>query len=542
MVSPDPAPPPRLAQRGDPGGRPPGRAQRTLTDWFAAGLRAAPDLVALRLGQREFPYTQVHELALTWAGTLLAACDGEPGAVGVLASRTPESYIGMLAALYAGSTVVPLNPDFPLERTTGTARAVPGSAVIMDSRGFPVADALRSAIPGLPILAPRLGASADAAASAGLLAPDHRSALRQPAVLAPSKVAYVLFTSGSTGRPKGAPITHANMDHFLRVNQARYGCTTGDVFSQTFDQTFDLFMFDLFMAWGCGARLVSTPPQVFIDLPRFIEREGLTFWFSVPSAISLVRRRGGLSPGSMPSLRWSLFCGEALRATDAADWHVAAPGSVLENLYGPTELTIACSVHRWSPDEPGSHQANGIVPIGSLYPGLDYLLAADDEPGSGEGELCVSGPQMFPGYLDASDNEGRFLHSGGRTWYRTGDRARMLPDGELAYLGRTDHQIKIRGYRVELYEIESCLRACPEVAEAVAVPVTYRGQRAIAAFHTGGRAEHAALVSQLRAAVPEFMVPRWFWHLDALPMNANRKIDRAVLASLAQQRADGAET
>lgn len=513
---------------------------RSLTDWFEFGLRAAPHGVALRIGQREFSYAQVNELARVWAGTLLAASRDKLGAVGVLASRTPESYIGTLAALYAGCTVVPLSPDFPVERTIGTARAVPVSAVIMDRRGIAVAAALRSALPQLLILAPQEGAGTPEAICHDMLAPDPRSALDQPRP--PSGIAYVLFTSGSTGRPKGAQITHANMDHFLTVNQVRYACTPDDVFSQTFDQTFDLFMFDLFMAWGCGASLVSTPPHAFVDLPRFVERERLTVWFSVPSAITLVRRRHGLSPNSMPSLRFSLFCGEPLRVADAADWHAAAPGSLLENLYGPTELTIACSVHRWSPDEPSTRLLNGVVPIGSLYPGLDYMLADRDLPASGDGELCVAGPQTFPGYLDHLDDEGRFLYLDGRKWYRTGDRVRRLPNGELAYLGRTDQQIKIRGYRVEPHEIEAGLRASSGVQDAVAVQVRHRGEPAIAAFHTGRPVAGTALAAHLSAIMPEFMVPRWFWHLDALPLNANRKIDRTGLAALAQQRVDGGVT
>ncbi|MGH3158040.1 MAG: AMP-binding protein [Streptosporangiaceae bacterium] len=508
---------------------------RSLTGWFTSGLGAAPDRAALRIGQREYTYAEVDECARTWAGTLLAACGGELGAVGVLASRTPGSYVGILAALFAGATVVPLNPGFPPERTIATARAVPVSAVITDQNGLPAAAALHQALPDLPIMTVQEGPGPSPSPVPGALAPDPGSALDEARPAAPSDVAYILFTSGSTGRPKGAQITQANMDHFLNVNQARYSCQQDDVFSQTFDQTFDLFMFDLFMAWGCGATLVSTPPHVFVDLPRFAEREGLTIWFSVPNAISLVRRRGGLSSGSMPSLRLSLFCGEPLRGDDAADWHTAASESVVENLYGPTELTIACSAHRWSPSEPAAQQVNGIVPIGSMYPGLDYLLADGDFPVPAEGELCVTGPQMFPGYLDPIENVDRFLRLDGRLWYRTGDRVRELPGGELAYLGRTDQQIKIRGYRVEPYEIEAVLRAHPAVLDAVAVRVLQHEGPAIAAFHTGGPVSEVALATHLRASIPEFMVPRWFWHLDALPVNANRKTDRAELASLAHR-------
>lgn len=506
---------------------------RPLISWFGAALTTARERVALRIGQRELSYGEVHQLACTWAGTLLAALGREPGAVGVLAGRSPESYAGIIAALYAGATVVPLSPAFPPERTAAMARATRLSAVIADRRGLPAARELQSALPGLPILAPYDDAGH------GTLPADPRSALDQPRPVKPSDTAYVLFTSGSTGQPKGVPVTHVNMDHFLSVNHRRYAFSHDDVFSQTFDQTFDLFMFDLFTAWSCGATLVSTPPQAFASLSAFIEREGLTVWFSVPSAISVARRRGTLSADSMPSLRWSLFCGEPLRAADAADWQRAASRSAVENLYGPTELTIACSAHRWSPDEPRAHQVNGIVPIGSIYPGLEYRVVDGEVPIAGDGELCVSGPQTFPGYLRESDNDGRFLRLEGRRWYRTGDQVRQLPGGELAYLGRIDHQIKIRGYRVEPFEIEACLREHADVQDAVAVPVRRNGEPGIGAFYTGRPAPDAALAAHLGASLPEFMVPRWFWRLESLPLSANRKTDRGALEVLAQRRVDG---
>jgi non-ribosomal peptide synthetase component F len=299
-------------------------------------------------------------------------------------------------------------------------------------------------------------------------------------------------------------------------------------------------MFDLFMAWGAGATLVSTPPQVFVDLPEFVRREGLTAWFSVPSAIATARRRRRLSPDSMPSLRWSLFCGEALRESDVVDWQRAAPNSTVENLYGPTELTIACSAYRWTPDDPTEWFVNGVVPIGRVYDGLDHRLIAAGEPGVDEGELCVRGPQTFPGYLDPRDDAERFILMDGARWYRTGDRVRRLPDGGLAYLGRVDQQVKIRGYRVELPEIEWQLGRFAEVDQAVAVAFAVAGATTLAAFYTGTPMPAGRVAERLSTALPEFMVPRWIWHVDELPLNANRKADRTELARLAQQWAEHA--
>lgn len=512
---------------------------RALHEWFLRGLAAAPDGIALRIGDRCWTYAQVHEMALSWAGTLQNASAERLRAVGVLAAQTPECYIGILAALYAGAVAVPLNPTFPANRTAAMATAASVDAFVADVRG---AELLRRT--GLSGTCPVLLPDSDATGPAAVTIRNQPSrALTQPSQARPGDVAYVLFTSGSTGRPKGVPITHGNVDQFLRFNQQRYGFTPADVCSQTFAATFDLAMFDMFMAWGAGATLEFTPVHAFFALPEFMERKKMTVWFSVPSAISIVRRRGGLRPGGMPSLRWSLFCGEALMRHDAEEWQRAASGSVLENLYGPTELTIACSSYRWLPEHSPARCLNDVVPIGTIYPSLRHVLIdPSGRPDPVEGELCVTGPQMFSGYLDASDDANRFLLHEDRRWYRTGDRVRL--DGGAAgeagdsppvlqYLGRVDHQVKVRGYRIELAEIESAARALPGIRQVAAVPVRHRDVVELALFYTGSDLQPADITVALARSLPDYMVPRWAWRLDDLPLNANRKVDRPALADMA---------
>jgi amino acid adenylation domain-containing protein len=504
----------------------PGQA---LHEWFVAGLAAAPDGDALRIGDRRWTYAEVHEMALSWAGTLRAASPERLRSVGVLAAGTPECYVGILAALYAGAVAVPLSPAFPPERTDAMVTAACVDAFIADGRG---ADILaRTGLAGhRPVLVP----DAEATGPAGItIGSQPGRALTRPAAAGPGDVAYVLFTSGSTGRPKGVPVSHGNVNHFLWYNQQRYGFTPDDVCSQTFAATFDLAMFDMFMAWGAGATLESTPVHAFLALPEFIERKKMTVWFSVPSAIAVARRRGALGPGSMPSLRWSLFCGEALMRQDAEDWQAAASQSVLENLYGPTELTIACSAYRWTPGRSPTQCVNDVVPIGTVYPALSHVLIDPfGQPAPAEGELCVTGPQMFSGYLDPRDDENRFLVHSGRRWYRTGDRIRL--DGEvLQYLGRVDHQVKIRGYRVELAEIEHAARALPGIGQVAAVPVRYQGIVELAMFYAGSALTPEELIVVLAQALPDYMVPRWAWRVDDMPLNVNQKVDRRALADMA---------
>ncbi|MEU1762945.1 AMP-binding protein [Micromonospora sp. NPDC005652] len=495
-------------------------------------MRAAPQGVALRVGTVTWTYTELYDRALELGGIVSGITGRSP--VGVLATRSAECYVGILGAMFAGAPVVPLNPAFPVDRTAAMARLAGVRTIVVDRSGAATVPALRAALPHLAVVAPD---PAVRAVTGGIGAGD--PILAPVAVLA-TDVAYTLFTSGSTGEPKGVPITHGNMAHFLAVNQERYGLTPADVCSQTFEATFDLAMFDLFMTWGAGAELVSTPAYVFRSLPKFVAEQGLTVWFSVPSAIALVRHRGDLSPGCLPSLRWSLFCGEALLAADAEAWQAAAPNSTVENLYGPTELTIACSAYRWDPRRSPAECVNGAVPIGRIYPGLNHLLR--DEAGErvdDEGEICVTGPQTFPGYLDARHDEGRFVEYDGERWYRTGDLARRVQAG-LAYLGRVDHQVKIRGYRVELTEIEWHLRRAAGVEEAVVVPVRDALTHRLAAWYTGPGDLAGRLRGYLAARLPEFMVPHWIHHTGGLPRSPNGKIDRRALTELAQRWADHA--
>lgn len=512
-------------------------AGRSLAEWFGRGLEAAPDVIALRIGQREWSYTELHATALRLAEAVLSGSDVRPRAVGVLAARSIECYAGILAAVYAGAAVVPLSPSFPTERTVAMARAAGTRAVIVDQQAAHVLPALAEALPDLTAI--RMDPQLSLPTGVGAPVVPRTATSAMPARVASDDIAYVLFTSGSTGRPKGVPVTHGNMDHFLRFNVDKYGLSPTDSCSQTFDCTFDLAMFDLFVTWASGATLVSTPPQAFMMLPEFVERNRLTVWFSVPSAISLVRGRGGLTAGAFQDLRWSLFCGEALTMADAQDWQTAAPASVVENLYGPTELTIACSAYRWNPRTSPGSCVDGLVPIGSLYPGLTgTLVDASGEIGCQEGELCVSGPQTFPGYLDRDDDRGRFLQVGSTRWYRTGDLVRRNPGGEYVYVGRVDHQIKIRGYRVELAELEWHIRSVRGVSAAVVVPVSSAWGHRLFAWYCGGLGIEQLIRAKLQERVPSFMVPHWIRHSSQLPLNPNRKIDRKALTAMAQHLAE----
>jgi acyl-coenzyme A synthetase/AMP-(fatty) acid ligase len=283
---------------------------------------------------------------------------------------------------------------------------------------------------------------------------------------------------------------------------------------------------------------VCCPSQKELIKPdSYIKNSNLTMWFSVPSTAVFTKQLGLLKPGRYPELRVSLFCGEPLPVSSIQAWSEAAPKSIVENLYGPTELTIACTLYRWNPQRSAAESEIGIVPIGYPYPGMKYLVVDGDlnevAPGE-EGELLMNGPQMSMGYWkDAKKTSEAFITPPGQTeiYYRTGDRVRRPRSGApLIHLGRIDSQIKVLGHRVELGEIESVVRKhCgSDAVVAVGWPSTSSGYGGVEVFIEGR--EENQLRDAVRSELPEYMVPRQFHFSDKLPRNSNGKLDRKAIS------------
>jgi amino acid adenylation domain-containing protein len=366
------------------------------------------------------------------------------------------------------------------------------------------------------------------------------SSWRMP-LIDPDAIAYLLFTSGSTGIPKGVMVAHRNVTAYVAYIADRYRITEQDRFSQMFDMTFDLSAADMFVAWERGACICCPPQKALINPGFFIKEKELTVWFSVPSTIAFMKQLGALKPRQYPSLRVSMFCGEPLPVSSASAWLDAAPNSIVENLYGPTELTIACALYKWDPACSPSESELGIVPIGYPFPGMDVLVADSNmtevKPGE-EGELLMNGPQMSMGYWkDAEKTAAAFVTPSGKTdvYYRTGDRVRRpIGNGPLTHLGRVDFQIKVLGHRVELGEIESVVRRISGLEGVVAVgwPLTSSGCGGIEVFIEGESKDLDVLRNGAAAALPDYMVPRRFHFMNMLPRNANGKYDRKALLHL----------
>ncbi|WP_158240797.1 amino acid adenylation domain-containing protein [Telmatospirillum siberiense] len=522
------------------------KTERNLVTLFHQTASQYPEKVAIARGDDTISYAALERRAALLAGVINRSV-GSGVRVAVFADKSFGCYIGILAILYSGNTYVPVSKVYPAERNAAILSAAGVEAIIYEPSQFEGVAAIlsktdKTVIP-LPVARhPATDLKGDDVGAE----PDISTFLNRKLADIP---AYVLFTSGSTGRPKGVPISHANVLHYIDVVAERYTFSDADVFTHNFELTFDLSVFDLFVPWRHGAHF-CVPSFIDIASPhRYLTKHKVTVWFSVPSVITILRHNGLLGKGKFPNLRFSLFCGEALSWDAALAWAEAAPNSVVENLYGPTELTISCFVYEVSPRVVlNDEQAKATVPIGQIHRGHRYLLI--DESGNPvgkgqEGELCVSGKQKFAGYLNEPEKTKAahvlWAHENGELmlYYRTGDLVREDDDGILQYIGRVDHQIKINGFRVELEEIETAIykitgafhvvvRSVRSINENIGgIPAT------LVAFISGAPGNEDDLKRQLREILPHYMVPdEIVWITSAFPVNQNGKVDLGALLRL----------
>jgi amino acid adenylation domain-containing protein len=525
--------------------------QRAMWSGFLRSAEKFADRHALFAEGKFLKYSELREISCRVAATIQAHVDpaGTP-LTAVFAYRSPTAFVGVLGSLLAGHGYVPLNRTFPIERTQVMLERSACRSIVVDEGSFPqLTKLLETASSPLLVLSPD---ALDFTAHKQqwpqhtfLAAQELKPAQtwREPSLEIDS-IAYLLFTSGSTGVPKGVAVAQRNVTAFVDYMVKRYQITESDRFSQMFDMTFDLSVFDMFVAWERGACVFCPSQKTLIKPGKFIKDSELTVWFSVPSTAVFMKQLGMLKPVQYPSLRLSLFCGEPLPISSATAWLEAAPNSTLENLYGPTELTIACTLYRWDPLLSPAESELGIVPIGYPYPDMGVLVVDDTllevSPGQ-EGELLMNGPQTSLGYWkDPVKTAAAFLVPPGKSeiYYRTGDRVRRpLGNAPLTHLGRIDSQVKIFGHRVELGEVESKVRdacGCDGVV-ALGWPKTDSGFGGVEVFIEGQESPVEKLRTAVARDLPEYMVPRRFHFMDRLPRNANNKYDRKAMQELLEE-------
>lgn len=486
---------------------------------FEQHARDQHQATALLFADEVLGYGDLNARANGLAHRLIAQGVRPETRVGILAERSVEMVVGMLAILKAGGAYVPLDPEYPAERLAYMVRDSGVGLVLAQG-------ALRNRLPavaGLEVL------EFDTLELAAEPTHDPQVAVHQ------ENLAYVIYTSGSTGLPKGAAVRHGSLSRCMAWMQRRYGLTASDTVLHKAPFGFDVSAWEIFWPLTVGVRLVIANPGDHRDPARIISlilRHQVTTVNFVPAMLQAFLAQEGIE--RQTRLRYVICGGEAMPAATQGDALRRLRGVSLQNLYGPTETTI--HVTQWTCRDDGQ----SLVPIGQpIDETTAYVL---DEslglvPRGVVGELFIGGMLLGRGYLGrAGLTSERFVADpygvpGGRL-YRTGDLVRWNAEGQLEYLGRADHQVKIRGLRIELGEVEAQLRSQPEVGAAVVVAQEgLAGARLVG--YVSAQAGQVAQAGELRArlgrVLPDYMVPAAIVVLERLPLNANGKVDRKML-------------
>ncbi|HEX8321936.1 amino acid adenylation domain-containing protein, partial [Longimicrobium sp.] len=495
-----------------------------IHELFEAQAARTPDAVAVRFEEEALTYRELNERANRLAHSLRRRGVGPEVRVGICLERSPEMVVSLLAVLKAGGAYVPLDPAYPADRLAFML-ADSAAAVLLTQerlRGAFAARAGTDVVSVEPAEAELAGESAENPESGA----------------GPGSLAYVIYTSGSTGTPKGVAVEQRALVSYTAYIAREFALRPADRVLQFASISFDAAAEEVFPTLLSGATLVLRTEEMLETLGSFWEacdRWGVSV-LDLPTAVwHHVSPHLDANPGALAaSLRLMVIGGESALPERVRAWQAAAGGRVrLLNGYGPTETTIAATF--WKAPEGGGVSR---VPIGKPVSNTRcYVLDAAGRPAAVgvPGELYVGGVQVARGYLHrpAATAE-RFVpdpfaaEPGGRL-YRTGDRVRWMADGNLEYLGRLDAQVKVRGFRVELGEIEVRLAEHPEVREAVVLArEDVPGDRRLVAYVMGA-VEADALRAHLRQSLPEHMVPAAYVCLEALPLTPNGKVDRKAL-------------
>ncbi|MGW2277290.1 non-ribosomal peptide synthetase/MFS transporter [Streptomyces sp. NPDC001770] len=505
-------------------------AGATLVSLIGEQIARTPEAVAVTGDEGTLTYAALDEAADRIAGRLVAAGVTRGDVVAVSAERSHALVTALLGVMRTGACYTPLDTEYPSERLQFML-ADSGARVLLTQRGLPVPGACDAAVLYL-----------DDDAHRGSAPVMSRGAGPQP-----DDPAYLIYTSGSTGRPKGVPNTHRALVNRLLWMQRSYPIGPDDRVLQKTPAGFDVSVWEFFWPLMTGARLVLARPGGQKDaayLQELIRSVPVTVAHFVPSMLPLFLAEEGA--GRCTGLRRVVCSGEALPPDTARAFRALLPDCALANLYGPTEAAVDVS----------SWECEGVldtVPIGRPIDNIRlYVLdgALRPVPPGAPGEIHIGGTGVALGYhrrpgLTAS----RFVPDPygppGSRLYRTGDLGRRRPDGTLEHLGRIDHQVKLRGLRIEPGEIESALRALPAVTEAaVVVREDSPGDKRLAAYLVTEDGpddlDAQALRTRLKLVLPDYMVPVSFTALPALPLTPNGKLDRRALPKPEPHRAPGA--
>lgn len=498
-------------------------------------------------GEAPLTYAELDQASAAVAADLAEKGVRRGDRVGILVPKSVEAVVGVWGILRTGAAYVPIDRSSPPQRAALIASNCGMSALLASTEVPETTDAIREALPGIPVLLVHGEGGAGVRTARESAGPEPtRRPLPSPNV---RDLAYILYTSGSTGVPKGVMVSHGAALSFVEWAATRFELRPEDVLSSHAPLHFDLSTFDLFGAALAGARLVVLDDET-VRFPmasaEVLEAEGISVWYSVPGALRRMVRMARLSDRNLSALRTVLFAGEVYPADEIRALQLALPpDTALYNLYGPTETNV-CTYWRVPP---AGTWPSASVPIGIDCENCEGVVvdqALKPVPDGTSGELLIRGGTLMEGYWGNDEATVRsfmvdFLHPHlSDRLYRTGDIVTRQPDGTYSFHGRVDHMVKVRGYRVELGEVEAALLRAEGVTEAAVVAVARDGpngrETELVAFVSGEGPDPARerdLRRHLASHVLKYMVPAEIRFLKGFPTTSSGKIDRQNLKALA---------
>lgn len=501
---------------------------------FCERSLGTPNAPALSVDGLELTYRELAARAQRISRWLRNCPGRNPIRVGILGNRSADACAAILGVGWAGGSFIPVSLKLPEDRLSALLAMSELDALIVDGHGAPLlSQTVLASSPGYILVPGSVSVSSPGKAICNLNSLSPGGYEHAPASVEAEAIAYTIFTSGTTGIPKGVEIPFRAIGQHVKAMQHIYALVPTDRVAQTSDLSFDVALSNMFVAWNAGASLHVVPEGQIMAPAKFIRDHRITFWFSVPSIIHFMQSLKMLGKGAFPDLRCSVFAGEPLLLRSALAWQEAAPNSVVDNTYGPTEGTVVCVGQRL-PDSAAFPQRRDIVALGRAFPGSEIAIVDEhlhflppDEPG----EIALSGAQVAAGYFRQPElTAARFPVIAGKRWYLTGDKGVKDAHGVFYHLGRLDHQVKVLGYRVELEDIEVHLRAASDsqLVAAVAWPLSHGAASGIVGFVSRSSVRPERIRELLKQRLPAYMVPNHIYIRD-IPLTANGKVDRQNL-------------
>jgi amino acid adenylation domain-containing protein len=487
-----------------------------ITDQFIENCFKYPNNNALFINEKHFTYSEL--LNLTFSILLdLKKENNIDSKIAIYCSDDIETYSSILAVSILGACYVPINSRNPIQH----------SLEIIESAG------IRTILHSNKIDIPQELTNYNL--QAVFLETLNRSFSKQDFVATiHQENAYLLHTSGSTGKPKGVNIKQIQVEAFFDffTDENRFHFSEKDRFIQPFELTFDVSVFCLFMPLNLGACCYVVPQNglKFLETIRLMKDHSITVSTFVPSLLNHIDKY--IEELQFLSLKYSFFIGDKLSHNLTCKWKKSIPNAEIFNFYGPTEATIMCSYYKWEESISKIESVNDVVPIGKLFPNLEFKIINEEKIAQSQeiGELYIYGNQVITSYNNLT-NEDSFLNiEVEKKYYKTGDLVHLNEDGNLIYHSRVDRQVKINGYRIEINEIEACIRRKINHPFCVTTFKNKNQLNELVLFiedevEVEVEVEDEDLMSFLKQELPSYMIPQTVINIKKIPYNSNQKID-----------------